>query len=326
MPNRAFYKEKQFVYYLVDFMPGEPMAIEEIVAHYWELRGYLTRVRVNYKVNTGNGDIDVIAFDLKRKNYPIIISVKAWGGPEDYYFFSVTHKHDFNDLYYYLEKSFSPEALARVKELSGCFPREGILYVPGSIESALVKKLSKKFYQKYRLRVNIVGLHEVIAGLLDEMIEHATIHRTRYASTDLEFIRWLIRCVNKQAINLLKYQNRILIQRKLFSKKDQIKFLKDCFFKTIQETIGFKQDQHDPVYYTLVALDSAQGNGNKFVTQSELLAAACKTYKYADWQNMRNALRRLTKYGLVTSVTENRYIEYKLTDGFRETVQNYIDF
>jgi len=301
------------------------MAIEEIVAHYWDLQGYATRLRENYIINTGNSDIDVIAFDLKGKECPIIISVKAWGGAKDYWFFRDSQKN-FNDFYTILNESFCKEALTRVKELSGRFPRKAILYLPGSVDPALVKRLRKKFSNKHHLAVSIVGLHEVINGILDEMIEHATIHRTRYASTDLEFIRWLIRCVNKREINLLEYQNRIVTQRKRYSKVKQLIFLKDCFFETIKDTIGFKRDKHNPIFYTLAALVSAQGKRNRFVTQSELISAACKTYRRADWQNMRNALFRLTDCGLVTSVEGKRYTEYKLSNGFRKNVQNYLDF
>lgn len=190
----------------------EEMAIESLVKSYWELKGYLVRTRVPYRVEEKGGihDIDVLCFHPKEKR-SMIIECKAGGTTEDYW--GKYEKNDYMSLKKVLQikkgkgkrkgnifstDSVRKAAIEKVKELVGIEPEKMIVYIPAEVD----KELTKKFSAEMGLPVEFVGIHELIKNLFGEIALDMRRRRKRYPDTALELIRLFTRCYMADFIDL----------------------------------------------------------------------------------------------------------------------------
>jgi hypothetical protein len=185
----------------------EEMATESLVKYHWELKGYLVRTRVPYKVPKGNSDIDVLCFHPKTKKC-IIVECKAWGSPEDYRTFRDTPSN-WEEFEYRIKKLTNKLALKKAEEVTGVEVERAVLYTPGDVDPSFNRSLIEFAQKNSKIPIDIVPIHKLIIDLFSEIALDMRKRRTRYPDTALELIRWFDRCLINNLINLQELEAAI---------------------------------------------------------------------------------------------------------------------
>lgn len=272
------------------------MAIEQLCSYYWELKGYITRVRVSFRTKKGqNSDIDVACFKPKSKE-GILISVKAGGMPEQYPTHNKLSKPYLKWLKEIVKKSFNNEAREGFKEVFGVYPTEAKLYLPGKITEDLKADCKKKI-RGLKMPFRIHGLDEIIEGLIVEMNRDIYEKRVRYADPAREFIRWFLRSIKHDSINLLKIDEEI----RSIKNKDYRNYIKKIYIADVLANIkkrGIKGSGSS--IYVLKALQKVQGNKkDRFFSSNDIWPYAKKEKRNIGWTGYQSALWRLYKFGIL---------------------------
>ena len=301
------------------------MAIETIIANYWRLKDdNMVMTRVIYKTKKNqNSDIDVVCYSPKKRK-SIMISVKAWGKSEDYSNFKDAHKNDKKDIFKAAKNSFRPEAFNRIKELTGKRPREGYLYLPGSIDEKSKKDWERELKRKFKLNVHLAGIHEVIESTLHIMVDYITKkHRVRFSDTSLEFIRWLIRGAEWGVIDLQKFDERVNPFR---YPEDYQKDLKNLYVGEVLKKLNLqKYKKEGSSILVLATLAKLQGRKrNKWYTANKIIKRI-KARRGFSWHGLNAGLGRLYKMGLVEKNKKDHRIQIPFYEAVRHVLRRDFD-
>ena len=201
--------------------------LENIVAAYYEIKGYFTKTRVpvgikerckiieelersgNKKAKKGISDIDIIAYK-RDKDELIMIECKGWGSPEKYGHFNSPKKIEMLARVIIKRLCVWDNYANNSKEFNYNELKKFVIIIPGAIREESKNDVKKRVIDKIRqnpllrkyvdarrntlkVEIDIKPIHELILGLVEEVKRDMVIRRKRYQNEALELIRWLIK-------------------------------------------------------------------------------------------------------------------------------------
>jgi hypothetical protein len=188
----------------------EIMAIEKIAEEHAKLEGFLTITRVPYKKVKNYGDLDILAYSPE-DGFLMLIDVKARGKVERYTNANTEKGRE------YIERRISGLMTYWPKFVSGNTNRWKFkkldkirLIVDGPFDAK--HQFQEDLTKKFEVPVELLPIHELFEQIILRVNVDMRVRRKRYPDTALEFIRWLIKCVNAKKLSLKDLENQLFKQ------------------------------------------------------------------------------------------------------------------